>query len=103
MSQSPRRSLIFILTMNTLHRLRCLAVVLALSAPSADAAELPVLPVPDWQPFAAQVRRVSEALTLAGSPLNAKERADLLAGNAETPDTAPAGEQDHSPADARQP
>ena len=33
----------------------------------------------------------------------AKERADLLAGNAETPDTATAGEQDHSPADARQP
>ncbi|MCX6861503.1 MAG: CehA/McbA family metallohydrolase [Verrucomicrobia bacterium] len=65
--------------MNTLHRLRCLAVVLALSATSADAAELPVLPVPDWQPFAAQVRRVSEALTLAGSPLNAKERAELEA------------------------
>ena len=33
----------------------------------------------------------------------AKERADLLADNAETPDTALASEQDHSPADARQP
>lgn len=33
----------------------------------------------------------------------AKERADLLAGNAEAPDTALASEQDHSPADARQP
>jgi len=65
--------------MNMLHRLRCLAVLLALAAPSSDAAELPVLPVPDWQPFAAQVRRVSEALTLAGSPLSAKERADLEA------------------------
>ena len=53
--------------MNMLHRLRCLVVLLALAAPSSDAAELPVLPVPDWQPFAAQVRRVSEALTLAGS------------------------------------
>ena len=33
----------------------------------------------------------------------AKERADLLADSSETPDTAPASEQDHSPADARQP
>lgn len=33
----------------------------------------------------------------------AKERADLLTDSAETPDTAPASEQDHSPADARQP
>ena len=33
----------------------------------------------------------------------AKERADLLADSAETPDTAPASEQNHSPADARQP
>ena len=33
----------------------------------------------------------------------AKERADLLAGNAEAEDTPQASEQDHSPADARQP
>ena len=33
----------------------------------------------------------------------AKERADLLTDSAETPDTAPASEQNHSPADARQP
>ena len=33
----------------------------------------------------------------------AKERADLLTDSAETPDTAPASEQDHSQADARQP
>mgnify|MGYP003588174082 CR=1 FL=1 len=33
----------------------------------------------------------------------AKERADLLADNAEAPDTPLASEQDHSPADARQP
>ena len=33
----------------------------------------------------------------------AKERADLLADNADVPDTPLASEQDHSPADARQP
>ena len=63
--------------MNTFRHLRCLAALLALAATTSDAADLPVLPVPDWQPFAAQVRRVSEALTLAGAPLSAKERAEL--------------------------
>lgn len=63
--------------MNTFRHLRCLAALLALAATTSDAADLPVLAVPDWQPFAAQVRRVSEALTLAGAPLSAKERAEL--------------------------
>ncbi len=64
--------------MNPVHPLRRLAVVLTLMAGiSSHGAELPMLPVPDWQPFAAQVRRVSEALTLAGAPLTAAERADL--------------------------
>jgi len=64
--------------MNPIHPLLRLATVLALTwSTSSGAAELPVLPVPDWQPFAAQVRRVTEALTLAGAPLDAKERSEL--------------------------
>ncbi|MEY2789245.1 MAG: hypothetical protein RLZZ34_2388, partial [Verrucomicrobiota bacterium] len=51
--------------MNSFRHLRHLVVLLALAAGSARSADLPVLAVPDWQPFAAQVRRVSEALTLA--------------------------------------
>ena len=54
-----------------------LPVLLALLIPVLRAADLPVVPVPDWQPFAAQVRRVAEALALAGAPLAAKERAEL--------------------------
>ena len=66
-------------TLNPLRHLCRLAAFFALAAGSAQSADLPVLAVPDWQPFAAQVRRVSEALTLAGSPLSPKERADLEA------------------------
>lgn len=44
-----------------------LPVLLALLIPVLRAADLPVVPVPDWQPFAAQVRRVAEALALAGA------------------------------------
>lgn len=50
-------------------------------------AELPVLPVSEWQPFAAQVRRVAEALDVAGAPLNETDRKALneaLAGNDST-------------------
>ncbi|MFM8358248.1 MAG: CehA/McbA family metallohydrolase [Verrucomicrobiota bacterium] len=43
---------------------------------SASAA-LPVLPVGDWQPFAAQVRRVLDALEVVGEPLSPSERSTL--------------------------
>jgi hypothetical protein len=51
------------------------AAVAALT--TAAYAELPVLPVPEWQPFVAQIRRVAEALDVAGAPLLAADRKAL--------------------------
>jgi hypothetical protein len=42
-------------------------------------ADVPLVTVPDWQPFAAQVRRVVEALDTVGAPLPSSEKAGLEA------------------------
>ena len=54
------------------------ASLLALAAAANWAhADVPLVTVPDWQPFAAQVRRVVEALDTVGAPLPASEKAGL--------------------------
>jgi len=58
-----------------LPRIIAAAIVLSLAA----GADVPLVTVPDWQPFAAQVRRVAEALETAGAPLPAADRAALEA------------------------
>jgi hypothetical protein len=52
-------------------------VLAGLLISTATALALPVVPVPEWQPFAAQVRRVVTALEITGAPLDGAERSAL--------------------------
>ena len=58
-----------------------LAVAVATSLPCP--AGLPVVPVPEWQPFRAQVLRVADALEVVGAPLSPGERRTFDAALAE--------------------
>lgn len=58
--------------------------VFGMGAASAMAAGLPVVVVPEVQPFQAQVRRVMDALVAVGAPLTVEERATLQSAMAET-------------------
>ena len=51
----------------------------SLTTPTLRAASLPVVKQVEWQPFAAQVRRVIETLDYLGSPFTALERRDIEA------------------------
>ncbi len=57
-------------------------------APLVSAAALPVLPEVEWQPLAAQAKRVIEALDYVGSPFTADEKkaADAALGKSDTKD-----------------
>lgn len=59
----------------------CFALLFAhaITAPALRAAPLPVVKEIEWQPFAAQVRRVIETLDYLGSPFTALERRDVEA------------------------
>lgn len=72
------------ITPNYRHRLRGLLLILlpTLMVTLSHAQTLPVVPDVEWQPFAAHVRRVQEALQLLGtpfSPADARAATDLLA------------------------
>jgi hypothetical protein len=49
-----------------------LAIFLLLSTATSALADTVLLPGSDWQPFSAQVKRLTEALEYSGSPLDAK-------------------------------
>jgi hypothetical protein len=57
--------------------LTCLSLLLLLGAATSASADTTVLPESDWQPFTAQVKRLTEALEYLGSPLDAKTQAAL--------------------------
>ena len=63
-----------------------LGFLVALSCCVAARAEdsLPVVTEIEWQPLAAQVRRVVQALELVGAPLDDQQQADLQAALEET-------------------
>jgi hypothetical protein len=65
----------------------CLGLVLGTGGWVGLQAALPVVVVPELQPFQAQVRRVADALTVVGAPLSAAERATIDAALAETDPT----------------
>ena len=52
-------------------------ILLFVSLVAAPAAPLPVVRDVEWQPFAAQVRRVIDALEVLGSPFTVLERKDI--------------------------
>jgi hypothetical protein len=60
-----------------------LLIVTLLALPALHAAPLPVVKQVEWQPFAAQVKRVIEALDYVGSPFTALERRDIDAALAQ--------------------
>lgn len=58
--------------------IRILSLLTSTSVLAALArADVPLVTVPDWQPFSAQVRRVVEALDTVGAPLSPTDRAAL--------------------------
>jgi quinolinate synthase len=59
------------------------AFAVALATAASVHAELPVVAVPEWQPFRAQVLRVADALDVIGAPLAPDERRALDAALAE--------------------
>ncbi len=54
------------------------------TTPSLHAASLPIVKEVEWQPFAAQVRRVIDTLDYLGSPFTALERRDIEAALAQS-------------------
>ncbi len=60
------------------------AFAVALASAALCHAELPVVAIPDWQPFRAQVLRVADALDVVGAPLAPEERKALDAALAES-------------------
>jgi len=69
-----------------------LTATLALAAPVARAADLPIVADVEWQPFAAQARRLIEATDYLGSPFSDADKAALNTALAAT-DTAAAVEK----------
>jgi hypothetical protein len=59
-------------------------MILLLSAVAAGADPLPVVAEVDWQPLAAQVKRVVQALEMVGSPLSEQQQATIDAALKET-------------------
>lgn len=55
-----------------------LAFVLGWASVLPLSAALPIVSVPDFQPLSAQIRRLSEALEMAGQPLSASDRQSLV-------------------------
>ena len=86
-------------------RMRVLCFVLFASALLAD--ELPIVANVEFQPLAAQVERVADALEMTGEPLPAAERADLRprqdrAGDPEDPRPPLPGGHQHQSGKPRQ-
>ncbi len=52
-------------------------LTLLASVSSFAQSPLPSVEIPDWQPFAAQVRRLTEALTAVGAPLSSADQSSL--------------------------